>query len=266
MNLSVPLRPLVACLGLLVALGCWGCSDPLRDVTTPEDLDSMLEKQLRVDDLSVLMTSGTLILREIHSRKAVFFEEERSIQATSVTLKLNLPEQQQRVTASALTGEVYLGKKKKGDRISPDDLIQPIGYDAMREVAQAPSTDRFHGDIVLRGDVEGITEDGGYFKTQMVLWSESLHRLLVPEPFVQLLPPPGGGRILMEGEAFEVDSTLRHWTYYGDKQPFALEWDAAQDPPRAPATPGLAPKAFPVARSASPDSPNTSQRRSSTSR
>lgn len=254
------------CLILPVTLGCWGCSDPLRDSAVPEELNSMSEKQLRVEELSVLMTSGTLVLREIRGAQAVFFEDERIVQATSVTLKLNLPEHQQRITASAKTGEVYLGKEKSRSRDAQKDQDQAIGYEAMQELAQAPASSRVHGDIVLRGDVEGSTEDGGHFRTQTVLWSERLHRLLVPGSFSQVLPPPGGGMLMMEGEAFEVDSTLRHWTYYGDKRPFALEWDATRPPSSPPTVSGpsasaLAPGSGPVA----PDSRNTSPRRSSSS-
>jgi hypothetical protein len=225
----------------------------------------MMEKQLRVEELSVLMTSGTLVLREIHSRQALFFEEERIVQATSVTLKLNFPEQRQRVTATAELGEVYLSKEKRQGRDSLN-LLDPVGYETMQELARLPASSRVHGDIILRGDVEGATDDGGHFKTQMVFWSEGLHRLLVPGPFSQVLPPPGGGMLMMEGEAFEVDSTLRHWTYYGDKRPFALEWDATRPPSSPPTVSGPSASApVPGSGPATPDSRNTSPRRSSSS-
>lgn len=223
--LSLAVRLACSCTVMLamLALGCTRAveSDNERVATKPP------EKNLLVEDLTLLMTSGTMTLREIRGAKATYYEDTRLLEATTVTLWLNLPDRNQALSARASGGSVYLaGKRIKPSREDRkgDAALEPLGYDGVQQWMSAPASSRSFGDIVLKGPVEGSTDDGGKFQTGAVLWSESQRRLLAPAPFQQSMRLPSGEYFDMSGSAFEADSSLRHWTYYSDNESFVLDW------------------------------------------
>lgn len=235
----------LACLALGILAG--GCVGPLPE----ESDDSVVEdraKQLIVEDASVLITSGTATLRHIRASHAVFHEDSRYLEASSLTLTLNIPDRSISVTAHASRGEVFmaagkdagLGAKitsmKEGMDVAKGiaarqalpaaDRLKPVGFQEMKRLAYLPREERSFGDVVLFGPVTGETSDGGEFRARTVFWSETMKRLMVPEPFRQKVYAPGGGAGEIAAAAFEVDSTLRHWVYYADTAPGEILWDA----------------------------------------
>jgi hypothetical protein len=232
----------------LLATGCVGPRPPERG---EEDEVAAPENRLIVEDVSVIITSGTTTLRQVGAARATYFEDENYLEATTVTLELNLRDQNVWVKAEAARGEVFLAteeeKKKRGTEEKLEraaegleseaaevvedaegaEQVEPgetIGYQAIQRLASLPREERKFGDVVLYGPVEGTTDNGGRFATGEVIWSERLKRLLVPMPFYLRFTPPEGGSLAMTGAAFEVDSTLRNWMCYGDTVPGRVLW------------------------------------------
>jgi hypothetical protein len=242
-----PFLAALACLALGVLAG--GCVGPLPEESDDSVVDDRA-KQLIVEDASVLITSGTTTLRHIRASHAVFHEDSRYLEASSLTLTLNIPDRSISVTAHASRGEVFLAAGKgrdsgKGNQIAtlkagmdaakgmaarqgllPADPLEPVGFQEMKRLAYLPREQRSFGDVVLFGPVTGETSDGGSFRAQTVFWSETMKRLMVPEPFRQKVYAPNGGAGEISAAAFEVDSTLRHWVYYADTAPGEILWDA----------------------------------------
>lgn len=202
----------MAALGLLSACGDVDVITPRRDSTQRNQSES----QLILERLVMVQTSGTLVLRNVEAHRATFDEDSRVLEATSVTLMLNLPQQKQVIVARAAKGEVYLA----GERSRTTETLQAaLGLDGMREVATMKAEDRPFGDVILRGPVVGETADGGRFTTSMVIWHEDKRRLLVPGRFEQVVRLPGSQTWMhMRGAGFEVDSSLHRWEYYTTRE------------------------------------------------
>jgi len=214
---------------VILAVGIWAAAreaafsqidaDPAIPYSPEDALPA--ENKLQVEDIFLLMTSGTLALRDVHADHAIFDEDSRTVITTSVTLILSLPEQKQTITAHADKGRIFLLGRRERMKAQQSEQWQPLTMKQLRELANTPDDRRTFGDIVLEGPVTGHTHDGGEFQTGQVVWSEHLRRLLVPSPFTQFIPLPGGGELKMSGGGFQVDSTLRRWTYhYTDERPF----------------------------------------------
>ncbi len=229
----------------LMATGCMGPRPPERG---EEDEAVAPENRLIVEDVSVIITSGTTTLRQVGAAQAVYFEDENYLEAKTVTLELNLRNQNVWVKAEAARGEVFLATEEEKEEKAPKQNLdgvaeglesesakvaeaweqvgpeETIGYQAIQQLASLPREERKFGDVILYGPVEGTTNNGGRFATGQVIWSEQLKRLLVPMPFYLRFNPPEGGSLAMTGAAFEVDSTLRNWMCYGDTVPGRVLW------------------------------------------
>lgn len=180
-----------------------------------------LDDALLVEDVRVIMTSGTLTLRDIRAEQAVFREKSRILDATSPTLALYLPEQNLNVTARAASGRLYLSGHRRRPARWKD---RPLQLQEIHDQLAAPDSERIYGDLRLFGPIHGETADGGRFEASGALWSEFHERLMAVGPFYQRARLPGGREIELRGEAFQVDSTLRQWTYhYTNRAPFRGE-------------------------------------------
>ncbi len=211
----------------LVAVLLTGCVSSQPPETESE---KPLQERNRfvAEDISVVITSGTQTLRDVRAAHAVFHEEAPYLEATNVTLRLRFPEKDLGITAEAARGEVFLGTEGGSDRKRSKPETEgpspPIGLGAMKALAALPRDQRQFGDVILHGPLVARSNDGGTFSTQTVIWSEKLRRLVVPSQFTQELRNSAGGTLTLSGPAFEVDSTLREWTYYADDTPWLMKW------------------------------------------
>lgn len=104
----------LVCLTALLVGGCSGSPPP---ESGDEGLRERLN-QLVVEDASVAITSGTAALRTVRATHAVFHEDTRYLEATSVTLSLRLPQQNRGVTVHAIRGEVFLAAAKSSQPVA----------------------------------------------------------------------------------------------------------------------------------------------------
>lgn len=218
---------------ILIAVA--GCGEAPRSAQDEERLRQR-EHNLTIEDVAVVITSGTTTMRSVRATRAVFHEDTRFLEASSVTLTLRLPHQTRDATIHASRGEVFLAPDKTGT--DPETIQEkaaaalksflltrgPVGFDAMEKLTYLPEDEHPFGDVVLYGPVTGQTSDGGEFETQTVLWSEQRKRLMVPHPFSQRIAFPDGQIMFMSGSGFEADSSLQEWVYYSDNEPLVMTW------------------------------------------